>query len=296
MAAGVGKRWRWGLHQGDVLYVYRFFSDGSTRLLALYSDALLRGERVVCGPVRSMRNAEAHIREEWQGVLVFSTMAQRIAGWDETFARFLATPQDDFSLRTGGLGVCQGRLWRLKDVKAPDNLCADVSAIQAGFPLERRSNARPLRFADGKQLYASAPQASRVTLDWGKEAYQTAFVYDEATGAYLREVNGVPFSSFASDVDRSEEGKVQLAFENVIVQHAAYITSEENEFWLMLDAFSGGEADAFVGGRHIQCRWAREGAEQRTVFYDETGQELALLRGKTYIALLPQEARMLVVP
>lgn len=288
-AAGSGKRTPWGLQHADILYEYPLYSNGTTRFAALYSDALMRGERVVCGPVRSMRNADAHVRESWQGVLVHSAAPKGLRG-DAALDRFLETPIDDFSLTMRNQSGAEGLLWRLAGVKAPSNLCADVTAIQAWF--SQASQAKPMCFADAAHTYADASAADRIELDWGKTECFTAFTYDSASGQYLREVNGVPSYCFASDEDRSEESRVRLAFDNVIVQHVAF-TQPGTSVWLMMAA-SAGEADVFMDGRHISGRWERTAADQRTVFYDEAGQEIALMRGKTYIALFPTEAPMTV--
>ena len=79
-AAGAGKVALWGLQQADIVYESLLYRDeqknaASTRLTLLFSDALIRGEAVECGPVRSLRDASASLREEWQGALAFgSTM------------------------------------------------------------------------------------------------------------------------------------------------------------------------------------------------------------------------------
>ena len=79
-AAGAGKVALWGVQQADIVYESLLYRDeqknaASTRLTLLFSDALLRGEKVRCGPVRSLRDASASLREEWQGALAFgSTM------------------------------------------------------------------------------------------------------------------------------------------------------------------------------------------------------------------------------
>ena len=70
-AAGAGKVALWGVQQADIVYESLLYRNeqknaASTRLTLLLSDALLRGEKVTCGPVRSLRDASASLREEWQ--------------------------------------------------------------------------------------------------------------------------------------------------------------------------------------------------------------------------------------
>ena len=50
-----------------------------------------------------------------------------------------------------------------------------------------------------------------------------------------------------------------------------------------------GNADYFMGGKHYSGVWNRDTMQDRTVFYDENGQELAMQRGKTLIILMDSE-------
>ena len=47
-----------------------------------------------------------------------------------------------------------------------------------------------------------------------------------------------------------------------------------------------GNADYFIGGRHIAGVWEREDYNSRTVFYGPDGEEIELQRGRTLIILM----------
>lgn len=51
-----------------------------------------------------------------------------------------------------------------------------------------------------------------------------------------------------------------------------------------------GNADFFLGGKHISGYWKRDGMTPRTVYYDASGEEIALLRGRTLIVIFPDDA------
>ena len=144
-AAGAGKVALWGLQQADIVYESLLYRDeqknaASTRLTLLFSDALIRGEAVECGPVRSLRDASALLREEWQGALAFgSTMGAGYLGDAvERLKADSAAAFDIVDIRRGGLGA------RLQGVKAPSNLSVEVNAVQARVPAD--SIARPFVF------------------------------------------------------------------------------------------------------------------------------------------------------
>lgn len=287
-AAGAGKVALWGVQQADIVYESLLYRNeqknaASTRLTLLFSDALLRGEKVTCGPVRSLRDASASLREEWQGALAFgSPMGSRRLG--EAVERLKADSAAAFDLvdiQRGGLGG------RLKGVKAPSNLSVDVSALRARVAAD--SLARPFAFAQ-----EASRDATALTLDWGDARYLARFLWDEAAGGYLREVAGWPFACYPTEEARmAGEGAamVQPAFANVIVQ------------WVDYDALGPiiqnpvlvgeGAADLFAGGRHVRGTWSRGAPQDRTVYRDGAGREIALSPGKTWIALFPANAALI---
>lgn len=287
-AAGAGKVALWGVQQADIVYESLLYRNeqknaASTRLTLLLSDALLRGEKVTCGPVRSLRDASASLREEWQGALAFgSPMGSRRLG--EAVERLKADSAAAFDLvdiQRGGLGG------RLKGVKAPSNLNVDVSALRARVAAD--SLARPFAFAQ-----EASRDATALTLDWGDARYLARFLWDEAAGGYLREVAGWPFACYPTEEARmAGEGAamVQPAFANVIVQ------------WVDYDALGPiiqnpvlvgeGAADLFAGGRHVRGTWSRGAPQARTVYHDGAGREIALSPGKTWIALFPANAALI---
>ena len=287
-AAGAGKVALWGVQQADIVYESLLYRNeqknaASTRLTLLLSDALLRGEKVTCGPVRSLRDASASLREEWQGALAFgSPMGSRRLG--EAVERLKADSAAAFDLvdiQRGGLGG------RLKGVKAPSNLSVDVSALRARVAAD--SLARPFTFAQ-----EASRDATALTLDWGDARYLARFLWDEAAGGYLREVAGWPFACYPTEEARmAGEGAamVQPAFANVIVQ------------WVDYDALGPiiqnpvlvgeGAADLFAGGRHVRGIWSRGAPQDRTVYRDGAGREIALSPGKTWIALFPANAALI---
>ena len=59
-------------------------------------------------------------------------------------------------------------------------------------------------------------------------------------------------------------------------------------------SFDGeGNAEIFMNGRHIAGYWKRLGMNQRTVFYDENGQEIQFQRGTTFIVQMNTEKEVI---
>lgn len=290
-AAGMGDRALWGAQDADIFYesMHTCRSAGKgeagTRWTLLFSDALARDGRVQCGPARSLREPSASLREEWQGALVYlSRMPQRYMG--DACERLRADSRAALDLRDMNRLALGGRL---KGVKAPGNYSVDVTAVRA--QVEAASMARPFLFTDDASRYEGCEAAGAVALDWGGAPCASRFLWDAAAGEYRREVAGVPFACYPAPEDRQsgdEARMVPVGFANVIVQHVAYEVL--GPLMTIPQLVGEGRADFFLAGRHVPGTWQRPSPQERTVYLDDRGRELALLPGRSYIAHLPPHA------
>ena len=76
-----------------------------------------------------------------------------------------------------------------------------------------------------------------------------------------------------------------ITFNNVIIQQVDYQ-------WINFTRpnpklIGSGNADYFMGGKHIAGVWERKDLTSRTVFYGEDGNEIEMQRGRTLIILMP---------
>ena len=298
-AAGIGKTAPWGVQHADIAYEGMLFS-GSTRFAFLFSDCFAMGQPASgVGPVRSTRREWLALREEWQAGFVHSGGYGGTFGWrDVKTAEMLEqTGASAQGVLFNLLGErYQALKHRVQGVKAPDNFHADIAGIRELIPAAHTARPRPFRFADENPYVDGYAPAKTIHLDWGGKAYISHFQYDEERAAYLRfcgtgmdETKWTPFRAFADVDDRSEENMVLLASENVIIQRVAYSYASERAMTADVQTIGQGNADIFIGGRYIPGYWVRKSIEEPTVFYDDLGQELRLMRGKTFIALFPTE-------
>ena len=203
---------------------------------------------------------------------------------------------DIVDIRRGGLGA------RLQGVKAPSNLSVEVNAVQARVPAD--SIARPFAFLQESAGTVSSREAvsslsdvsaaASVGLDWGDARYLALFLWNEEAGGYLREVAGWPFACYPTARARmtgDEGAMVRPAFANVIVQWVAYDALSPTVQTPLL--VGEGAADLFVGVRHVQGTWSRAACDARTLYRDESGREVLLEPGTTWIALFPANASLI---
>ena len=291
-SAGIGNRTPWGIQYADILYEEITTISGYTRFIALFSDSLAQGEPAAgTGPVRSCRIGPVLLRQEWQCGLIY---AGGFAG--ENWERLL---WETDAMETGAMldthrdYANMGNV--VKGVKRP-NYNTYVVGNRELIPDSFVSAPHPFLFQDGGVYSDGYEAASTVNLDWGYKYQISHFVYDAEENAYYRWCGAginpqkwVLFAAFPTAEERDEEDRIPIAFANVIVQRVDYLF--ENAIRPVVQAIGQGNADIFIDGKYIPGYWVRSDLDSHTVYYDDQGNELQCNRGKTFIALLPNEAR-----
>lgn len=270
-AAGVGKRQAWGGQQADIIYESMLYQDGCSRFLYLYHDALVRGETISAGPVRSVRSVHIELSKAWNAGLIFSAGTER------------STPTlADVRERSYSRDREEARpyLPAIKGKKAPDCFSADVNSLH-NLMADQTFTGSGFAFTDEKPDDA-LPSGAEMHITWGdssvlKSVWSTHLIYDSEAGKYLCFSGKAPLKNF-HDASCAEES--QLAFDNVIVQHAAH--AYPTRMLADVDLSSGGKAVILRGGKRVDAQWVNENGQ--TKFVDENGNEVPLSRGKTYIA------------
>ena len=273
-AAGVGKRQAWGGQQADIIYESLLYQEGCSRFAYLYHDALVNGERIEAGPLRSVRDLHIQLSELWQAGLIYGS------------GNTSTTPAlEGLGERAMDTGMPQVRP-HITTVRrmAPDHRSADVTALHelltnktftaAGFTFSKEAPA------------ADLPAGTELHLQWGGSSTQvwtTHFVYEASRGQYLCYTGKAPLKN---DHDTSFTEESQLCFENVIVQYATY-SYPRSKMMPEVDLTAGGKAMILRGGKRIEARWVNDKGRIRWV--DEQGNDVPLTPGKTYIAVWPDD-------
>lgn len=121
---------------------------------------------------------------------------------------------------------------------------------------------------------------------WFEGDYSGIFKYDSDTNSYLRfigyDANGNPVPQ------NDEETNEQLSVKNVIVQfveETAIAGDDKNR--LDYDLTGSGTGLVFLDGEVKEVTWSKEGRDDRTMFYDQDGNEVEFNRGKIWISVVP---------
>lgn len=270
---GIGDRAPWGASQADIIYETPLHKNGDTRLSYLFSDVVPES----VGPVRSARLTHVELREEWDcGFLFYGGQEYEGTNILDAF-RENGTNK---SLLFSGM-VSEGKPWkkyytRVKGLPGPHDIDANVKAMQALIPADTKAPSRPYLFTD--ELPSLGDFASSISITLKLAKYSSNFTYDPESNVYLRYVGGEPY------IDKST-GE-QLSFSNLIIQRTNVSFYHGISDRPLTVNIGSGNADIFIGGRYIPGYWVRTSMKQRTVFFDQEGNELKLQRGKTFISMI----------
>jgi hypothetical protein len=290
-----------GLGNADV--VYEILAEGDiTRFAAFYHSR----SPVKVGPVRSIRPYYVDVAAAMDAVLVH-------AGWSqEAMNRVDAGGVDHFDEVYGD----RVYYWRSPDRKQPHNLYTSIEGIRRGMDKKQlRSAWTPVQptfraegdrgearmsgasgradgmdagaGAGGKAAEAASADASMAAAAAGRNeavrlpysaGYAVSYVYDSASGQYLRRMNGLPHAD-------AETGQ-QLAAANVLVCRSSHkVTDSAGR--RRVDVQGPGSGYVLSGGRVQAAVWQLRDGLVRAYAADGQ-QEIPLAPGITWIQFVPE--------
>ena len=276
-----GARPQVGLDRADLVYEL-LVEGGITRFMAVY----LRQEAEWLEPVRSVRTPAVVLARELGAVLVHVGAAHEAGEADA--ARWIA----EWEVRTLDGDVDEAPFHRDGERAAPHNMVTSTTALRARVA-EHGWTAAP---APASWLYQDEhgedghPTGAARQIDYNfaltvrpHPAFAAAWSYDDETNSYLRSMAGAPH------VD-GHSGE-RLRVKNVILQVLrAVVVSREGH--VVYDQLGEGQAWVFRDGQVIEAVWSKRSTEDRSRFWDQSGEEIRLNRGATWVALLPAGSPM----
>ncbi len=263
---------QYGVAQADI--IFEIPVEGYlTRFMAVYADYTQMPK--ICS-IRSCRSYFPAIAKGFDAVYVYSGMASVIRDYVDSldlaefeggrnhgglFGRDQERKEAGYSLEHtmyfDGTGIVEAMEER--------NLRSDIISGKEG-------NAFLFHEPD-EQVKPEGESCGVVEIDFG--AATATLTYDSKTNTYLKELNGNP------QID-GEEG-TQLAFTNVFVLETT-ITTEEYGNHKDVD-WHGGNGYYVSNGAVQRITWSKKDEKASLKFYDTDGEELAINRGKSYIAI-----------
>lgn len=238
---------------------------GITRFLVLYQQE----KPQLIGPVRSVRLYDV----DW------------LAAFDASLAHVGGSSAALTEVRNGNYRDIDqffnsGTYWRSTDRYAPHNVYTSFEKIDAlntskGY---KESNFTGFTRIDGKA--SAAPDATNIDVTISSDLYNSTYTYDKNTNTYARSQAGEPH------LDR-ESGQISPSV--VIAMKVNEETIMEDGYRQSITTIGSGGAVIFQNGLAINATWHKESKKGQINFTDETGEDIPLVRGQTWIAAIPNQ-------
>lgn len=242
----------------DAGIVFETVTEGGvTRYLAFYQEGM--PEEI--GPIRSLRPYFLDWGMGFDASLVHVGGSQEaLEAVDERDAKSL--DQFDHS----------GPYYRSDERSAPHNMYAVMQQLR---DLQRELGHSQSQFSDiprSDDAPAEDVAVQTVTIDFSTPGYETEFRYQATSNTYERYLAGEPH------ID--ETASEPISVKNLIVVEAGE----------PVEAVGDGEAIVFKDGEIQELRWEQPSYTERITLLDGNNNEVAINRGMTWIAVVPDTA------
>jgi len=281
-----------GLSSADLLIESKV-EGGITRFCAVYRDADSIPE---VGPMRSGRDQFLQLLMPWQALYYHD-------GESAPCTKFISV-YNYSGLNIGGKSYfntpthphvahrdSRGRNVAYEHTEFTSGKEIRQAAANAGIGLSHDYDTTFFRFADyrtGAENTMRGTASGRTIRIVHSDNYKTSFSYSALSRTYKMQMYSHAAGGFENTVDELN-GK-QLSFDNLLICFApiAAYPGDSGDVQ-QVNYISGGEAYFFSRGGVQVGRWEKPHPTHPLKLYTETGEEMTLNRGKTYLALVDND-------
>lgn len=164
--------------------------------------------------------------------------------------------------------------WRANDRYAPHNVYTSFEKLDQLNAAKGYTSSKATSFSRIDSEKAETPTATSINVTMSSYLYNSSYVYDATTNLYKRSLAGAPHN------DR-EQG--QIAPRVVVVMKVP-----RNNATQKYNAIGKGQATIFQDGTVQEVTWNKASAGAQITFTNAEGESVALARGQTWIAAIPQ--------
>ena len=266
-----------GLSKADIIFEMPA-EGGLTRLQALFY-----GETPdVVGPIRSARPYFINVAREYKSIFVHHGASQAGEEYLKT-----GVVQDISPLYNDGV------FYRSNTRVAPHNSMlhyADLWKAIRDRGLDVKKEIRTFTFAPevakdtNKDTEGKEPVVPTVTAITVDNPYTLVeYKYIQESNLYEHYVDGELY------IDAENDAPITAS--NILIQYVRSSVNADGKT-LTIDMTAGGKAMLFTGGNMVEGTWSRADLDAPTIFTDGKGKEFVLTRGKTWIHVIDQNAKV----
>jgi hypothetical protein len=250
------------INRTDLVYV-ELVEGGLTRLVAVWHSDL----PTAVGPVRSIRPMDPDIISPLGGIVCYSGGQLKFVTMMRNTNVYNATETSEQT---------HGTFTRAKDREAPKNVIVDAAKLAAAHA-ELTPPAAQFEFT------AITDQASAVAA--GKPIANFSIYYPSALSHWI--YNGTNFArSQDGIVHKDSESGLQTTATNVVVLNVQI----DRQYGKVpkTTLVGSGTGWVFSQGKQLAVKWSKASQTAPIVLTDEAGAPIKLVRGNTWVELLPQ--------
>ncbi|MFM2184458.1 MAG: hypothetical protein RIS55_106 [Actinomycetota bacterium] len=250
------------INRTDMVYV-EMVEGGLTRLVAVWHSDL----PTAVGPVRSIRPMDPDIISPLGGIVCYSGGQLKFVTLMRNTNVYNATETSEQT---------HGTFTRAKDREAPKNVIVDASKLAAAHP-ELTPPANQFEFT------AITEQASAVAA--GTPVANFSIYYPSALSHWV--YNGTNFARTQDGIaHKDSESGLQTTATNVVVLNVQIDRQYGNVPKTTL--VGSGTGWVFSKGKQVAVKWSKASQTAPIVLTDADGAPVKLIRGNTWVELLPQ--------
>ena len=285
----------YGTSDADIVYeMMNSTANGRiTRLMCLYKD-WKNVKRI--GNIRSTRSTNCFLFPEYNAILVHDGGPGYINMW------FNKSDYPNSDHISGGFArIDRGKAGTYEEYvtiedykgegeyagKTYDGLITRIAKAKCGEEYNKYYQGPHFLFSD-----------TTITLDDGKTAEKIEFPYDHnsSTLTYNKTTKTYDYSEYHQEyVDAAYDDGRGLSFKNVIIQIADFAEFDSHGYFCFYGIGSG-EGYFCTEGKYIPVKWEKTHQTNPTKFWrKDTGEEIVLNTGKTYITICPSDVSSKIV-
>jgi hypothetical protein len=265
----------YGLTEADVVYeLMNSTANGRiTRLMAVVKDW---GKITQFGSIRSTRPTNIMLAAEWNAVLCHDGGPFYINDW------IAKSYSANFS---GGFSrVNNGKSREFTEYICSGDLESKFSSSKYTTEYNSYYNGAHYQFSNteidlGEQ--SGSIDCSEIALPFPHNS--STLKYNESTGTY-------DYYEYGKAHTDPQHNNAQLTFKNLLIQNTTFSQLDDNGY-LIYNVIGSGDGYYITDGKAIEVTWIKSGESDNTIYMDKnTGEEIKLNTGKTYVALVPSDS------
>lgn len=266
----------YGLTEADVVYeIMNSTANGRiTRFMAIVKDW---GSIEQFGSIRSTRPTNIMLAAEWNAVLVHDGGPFYIDDW------IAKNYSANFS----------GGFTRIKNGKATEYteyVC--TGDLDSRFSKSKYSTEYN-EYYPGQHFFFSNSEINLSAEDGAFDCkeIELPFPHNQSTLKYNEETGTYDYYEYGQAHKDPQHNNAQLTFKNLLIQDCTFSQLDPNGYLIYNAIDSGRDAYFITNGKAVEVSWIKAAESEPTIFVNkQTGEQIELNTGKTYVSLVPSDS------